>query len=134
MTSNTNQEIGIGITPSLFTEQAEYDRRWTTELYSAQHAGYTPYFLKFMADEVSQLRLINGPKTLEVGCGNGFFSGHLARLGCEVTGIDLSPAAIDLARRHNAKASFVIHDLVQPLPFGESTLDLVWCSEVLEHL
>src|SRR6266436_8819417 len=125
MTSNANQEIAIHVTPSQFTEQADYDRRWITDLYSAQHAGYTPFFLKFMADEVSQLRLDSGRKALEVGCGDGFFSGHLARLGCEVTGIDLSPAAIDIARRDNPGASFVIHDLVQPLPFGESTVDLV---------
>ena len=134
MTSNTNLELEVGIKPSPFTEQAEYDRRWTTELYSAAHIGYMPFFLKFMTDEVSKPGMGNGPNTLEVGCGNGFFSGHLAALGCKVTGIDLSPSAIDLARRHNPGVSFVVHDLVQPLPFGESAMDLVWCSEVLEHL
>jgi len=132
--NHADQEIDTGMSESLLTEQAEYDRRWTKEEYSAEHAGYAPFFLKFMAEEVSRVQLGHEPITLEIGCGNGFFSGHLARLGCKVTGIDLSPAAVDLARRCYPKASFATHNLTQPLPFGESTMDLVWCSEVLEHL
>jgi SAM-dependent methyltransferase len=132
--ANGNQVIGATIAVAQFAEQAEYDRQWGMEEYSARHAGYTPFFLRFMADEVSQLRLGKGPRALEVGCGNGFFSGHLAKLGCQVTGIDLSPTAIDLARRSYPGSSFAFHDLTQPLPLGESTVDLVWCSEVLEHL
>jgi 2-polyprenyl-6-hydroxyphenyl methylase/3-demethylubiquinone-9 3-methyltransferase len=134
MTNNASQQIDLGISTHPFTEQAEYDRRWGTESYSAEQTGYTPFFLKFMADEVSNLRAVTAPKTLEVGCGDGFFSGQLAKLGCEVTGIDLSPAGIEIARKSYPGASFAVHNITEPLPFGESTLDLVWCSEVLEHL
>jgi SAM-dependent methyltransferase len=134
MTKNVNEEIRVSMSQSMLTEQAEYDRRWAIDNYSAENIGYTPFFLKFMAEEVSRLQLGRRPQTLEVGCGNGFFSGHLARLGCQVNGIDLSPAAIALARRRFPELSFSTHDLTQPLPFGECTLDLVWCSEVLEHL
>ena len=117
-----------------FAEQAEYDRRWETGSYSAGNAGYTPFFLKFMAEEVSKLHGSDRPKTLEVGCGDGFFSGHLIQLGCDVTGIDLSATAIDSAQRHYPNGCFAVHDLAQPMAFPESTMDLVWCSEVLEHL
>jgi SAM-dependent methyltransferase len=134
MTNNTSQEINGGITVASFTEQAEYDRRWGAEMYSAEKTGYTPFFLKFMSEEVSQLRVGGAPKTLEVGCGDGFFSSRLARLGCDVTGIDLSPAAIEIARKAYPGVSFTVHNITEPLPFGESSLDLVWCSEVLEHL
>ncbi|MGA2648134.1 MAG: class I SAM-dependent methyltransferase [Candidatus Sulfotelmatobacter sp.] len=130
-----NQQTDAAMSASLaLSEQAEYDRRWTTKEYSAGNSGYTPFFLRFMKEEVSRLGPGRKAKALEIGCGDGFFSGHLARLGCEVTGIDLSPAAIDLARKSCAEASFAIHDLTKPLPFDESTMDLVWCSEVLEHL
>jgi len=131
--NSDNRQVEFGVSASL-SEQAEYDRRWATEDYSARHSGYTSFFLKFMKEEVSRLELGRGTRTLEVGCGDGFFPGHLAELGCEVTGIDLSPAAVDLARKSYPEASFVTHDLAQALPFEDSTLDLVWCSEVLEHL
>jgi SAM-dependent methyltransferase len=117
-----------------WSERNEYDRRWAAPEYSAEHIGYTPFFVKFMAREISRLRLDDRPKALEVGCGNGFFSGHLARFGCEVTGIDLSPTAVELARKTYPGISFLVHDLAEPLPFADSTMDVVWCSEVLEHL
>jgi SAM-dependent methyltransferase len=87
-----------------------------------------------MADGVSSLQPTLRPRALEVGCGNGFFSGQLAKLGCDTIGIDLSPVGIAQARLHYPAASFAAHDLTQPFPFEEATVDLVWCSEVLEHL
>jgi len=134
MGNRVNQPDGNEVSAGIFTEQYEYDRRWGTEEYSAEKVGYTPSFLKFMEEHVCRLALGRPPRTLEVGCGDGFFSGHLAKLGCEVTGIDLSPTAIALARRRYPDASFTTHDLTQPLPFEDATADLVWCSEVLEHL
>jgi SAM-dependent methyltransferase len=132
--NSISRHMKAGISDSTLSEQAEYDRRWTTDAYSAINTGYAPSFLKFMSEEVSRLGLNSAPKALEVGCGDGFFAGHLADLGCQVTGLDLSPAAIALARRGHADIPFIAHDLTQPLPFEESTMDLVWCSEVLEHL
>lgn len=46
------------------------------------------------------------PKVLEVGCGPGYLSLELARAGCEVTGLDLSPHAIEVARRFAAQDPF----------------------------
>jgi SAM-dependent methyltransferase len=129
-----NQPIAREMPGPVLTEQAEYDRRWANEGYSAENIGYTPSFLKFMADGVSGLKLGRPPRALEVGCGNGFFSGQLAKLGCEVTGIDLSPAGLRLAQSRYPDVTFTAHDLTQPLPFVQATFDLVWCSEVLEHL
>jgi SAM-dependent methyltransferase len=37
-------------------------------------------------------------KVLDLGCGPGFYTGRLARLGCECVGIDFSPASIRHAR------------------------------------
>ena len=134
MTNNDDYGSGGDLSIPLFTEQTEYDRRWRFEEYSAKYSGYTPFFLRFMAEQVSRLKLGHAPRTLDLGCGNGFFSGNLASLGCEVTGIDLSPEAVDLARNRYPGVSFATHDLTQPLPLEDSTIDLAWCSEVLEHL
>src|SRR5437762_12468076 len=40
-----------------------------------------------------------GKKVLDVGCGDGINAVLLAKLGAEVTGIDISPKAIELAER-----------------------------------
>jgi 2-polyprenyl-6-hydroxyphenyl methylase/3-demethylubiquinone-9 3-methyltransferase len=40
------------------------------------------------------------PRILDVGCGGGVLAEALARAGARVTGIDLSPAAIEVARGH----------------------------------
>ncbi|MEV0374126.1 class I SAM-dependent methyltransferase [Streptomyces sp. NPDC050636] len=51
---------------------------------------------------------------LDLGCGTGDFSLHLARLGYTVTGVDVAPTAIDRARqkaeRNGLTATFEVAD------------------------
>lgn len=56
--------------------------------------------------------------TLDAGCGEGFFSRILAARGARVTGIDIGPRLIALARErdpHRAIA-YRVADLTRPLP------------------
>jgi 2-polyprenyl-6-hydroxyphenyl methylase/3-demethylubiquinone-9 3-methyltransferase len=43
---------------------------------------------------------LQGLKVLDVGCGGGLLSEEFARAGSLVTGIDLSPVAIETAKKH----------------------------------
>jgi len=53
-------------------------------------------------------RLRPGARVLDVGCGTGLPSARqLADGGCEVTGVDISPAMLALARRNVPEARFV---------------------------
>lgn len=117
-------------------EQAEYDRRWgnPNEGYGGGQPGYAPSFVKFMNSWV-----VDCPpdqrRAIDIGCGDGYFTGQLARSGCTVTGMDFSLVGLSQAARQNAPgADFIEHDLTNPLPFGDATIDIAWCSEVLEHL
>ena len=60
------------------------------------------------------------PKLLDLACGRGRHSVNLARLGYAVTGVDLSPRAIDIARQKLAsehlEADFICGDMRHPLP------------------
>lgn len=44
------------------------------------------------------LQLSPGLRVLDLGCGPGTFARHIAEFGCEVTGIDSSPALLTAAR------------------------------------
>jgi 2-polyprenyl-6-hydroxyphenyl methylase/3-demethylubiquinone-9 3-methyltransferase len=116
-------------------EQLEYDKRWGNpdEGYGAGQPGYAPHFVKFMNAWVSKMPA-DRRKALDIGCGDGYFTGQLKKAGCEPTGLDFSLVGLSTAARLGGGASFVEHDLTKPLPFADSSLDIAWCSEVLEHL
>jgi glycosyltransferase involved in cell wall biosynthesis/2-polyprenyl-3-methyl-5-hydroxy-6-metoxy-1,4-benzoquinol methylase len=78
---------------------------------------------------------VPGDDVLEVGCGTGYLSLELARRGRDVTGIDVSAVAVDIARRHAAgtPARFEVASAVE-LPFPDSSFDVVFSVEVMEHL
>ncbi len=79
---------------------------------------------------------VRGKKVLEAGCGRGMISAKLAELGADVHLLDISPEALQIARRHfaskNIAASFTEGDILDP-PFGDSTFDIVWNAGVMEH-
>jgi O-antigen/teichoic acid export membrane protein/SAM-dependent methyltransferase len=82
-------------------------------------------------------RLVEGAEVLDIGCGVGYGSDHLARIGCarHVCGIDISDVAIDHARRHFASAGveFSVCDAAS-LPCEPHSIDVAVAFEVLEHL
>jgi len=82
-----------------------------------------------------------GGRILEVGCGPGLLSVRLAQShGLEVTGLDLDPAMIELARANALTSSsgpgrlpsFVVGD-VAALPFDDGSFDIVVSTFSLHH-
>ena len=72
----------------------------------------------------------------DVGCGTGRHAIRLAAAGAVVEALDFSEAMLDRARRKagNAAITFRVHDLVQPLPFGDESFERVLCGLVIDHI
>lgn len=73
---------------------------------------------------------------LEIGCGLGTDGAQFAQAGARYTGIDLTDAAVSLARRRfeifNLKGSFRVAD-AEHLDFPNNSFDLVYSHGVLHH-
>ncbi len=72
---------------------------------------------------------------LDIGCGGGFLSNHLAKEGFDVTGIDASQASLDVAVGHDVtgKARYLLGDALA-LPFADASFDAVCAMDFLEHV
>lgn len=85
---------------------------------------------------------IQGKKILDLGCGTGYGSKELIKLGAgEVTGIDISREAIKFAiSNFQTKSDARIHKLtfqvgdVTRLPFLNNSFDVIISFEVIEHI
>ena len=78
------------------------------------------------------------PKILDVGCGGGILSEALAKAGARVTGLDLSEASIEVAKKHAQSQNLQIdyrYESVQAVADKEAgTFDAIACMEMLEHV
>jgi len=93
-----------------------------------------PVRAQFIAARTS----LAGRRVLDVGCGGGLLSESLARAGAQVTGIDLAPGMVEVARLHAAEGGLAIdyrvasaEELAQA---GPGQFDVVTCMEMLEHV
>lgn len=79
-----------------------------------------------------------GPvRLLDVGCGGGVLAEEFARLGPQVTGIDVSDASLEVARAHARTQGLPIGyqaGSATQLPFDGSSFEAVSCCDVLEHI
>jgi ubiquinone/menaquinone biosynthesis C-methylase UbiE len=79
---------------------------------------------------------VRGMAVLDLGCGTGRHALWLAGEGAVVTGVDFSEGMLAEARRKARahRVCFVVHDMHEPLPFGDAAFDIVVSGLVLEHL
>ena len=98
-------------------EQHRYEKEW----HIPAAAGF---------DKTKNLRVF------EVGCGLGTDGAQFAKAGADYTGIDLTQAAVDLARRRfelfNLPGTFRVAD-AEKLDFPDNSFDIVYSHGVLHH-
>ncbi|MGA9858841.1 MAG: class I SAM-dependent methyltransferase [Solirubrobacteraceae bacterium] len=75
-----------------------------------------------------------GDRVLDLGCGAGDLTADLASTGAHVLGIDVAEAALRRARRRHPELDFRRAEIGEALPIEEQSCDVVWASEVIEHV
>jgi 2-polyprenyl-6-hydroxyphenyl methylase/3-demethylubiquinone-9 3-methyltransferase len=75
---------------------------------------------------------------IDIGCGGGILTEGMAKLGAIVTGIDMSPAAITVAKLHQHESNLTIDYLLSTAEAiaqeRPHSYDVVTCLEMLEHV
>jgi len=93
-----------------------------------------PLRLHFIDERVQ----LNGKRVLDVGCGGGILSESMAKLGADVTAIDMGKAPLSVAKLHAMESEvdvnyqqITVEELAEQQPHA---FDAVGCMEMLEHV
>ena len=77
-------------------------------------------------------------KTIDLGCGTGNYSIYLASVGFDVTGIDISPTAIKIAKQNakkkKVKCNFLVADALYCMDDLKGTFHFAYDWELLHHI
>jgi SAM-dependent methyltransferase len=131
------------------TDNAAVRDYWNQHIHDLDISTHAPGTRAFFADldqyhfeKLHHLpRLIDfnayrGKKVLDVGCGAGTDLMRFARGGAAVTGVDISPSAIALARQNFAQQGLAA-DLREAdgehLPFADNEFDFVFAHGVVQY-
>ena len=94
------------------------------------------YTKEWHIPEAADFAGAGGLRVLEIGCGMGTDGAQFAAAGADYTGVDLTEAAIDLARKKFAssglKGEFRVAD-AEKLDFADESFDMVYSHGVLHH-
>lgn len=130
---NNSQELNLD--PA---EVAKFDRsamRWwdINSEYKPLH-DINPLRLNYIDQRVG----LSGKKVADVGCGGGILAESMAVRGAEVTGIDMAPAALSVAKLHAMETGVNVdyrHSTAEELSATTpGAYDVVTCMELLEHV
>lgn len=131
-------ELGVGwITEDNSADG--YDRLWGDASNLAAFRAEAGHVRDVLGAEIADFTVQHIPekaKVIDIGCGIGDLLVDLrARLpGIRISGLDFSPKAIEGAKATFPDGDFRVHLIEKSLPYPDDSYDVVFCTDVLEHL
>lgn len=120
-------------------EETTDDRAGVRATYDAVAADYARHFPGTEPEAAIDLAVVDHmlallgptPHVLDAGCGTGRMGRYLADRGCRVTGLDLSPGMVAMARRDHPDLGTTVGSITD-LPYADGTFDgaLYWYSTI----
>jgi 2-polyprenyl-6-hydroxyphenyl methylase/3-demethylubiquinone-9 3-methyltransferase len=121
------------------------DQWWDQKGPMAPLHAFTPVRIDYILQAIGRFFSIktgvkpslSGLRILDIGCGGGLLAEPMARLGAEVTGIDVTAPAIIAARTHAESMQLAIDYQVitaEDLAASGAKFDVIYASEVIEHV
>ena len=121
------------------------DQWWDQKGPMAPLHAFTPVRIDYILQSIGRFFPIKtgakpslaGLKILDIGCGGGLLAEPMARLGAEVTGIDVTAPAISAAKIHAESMQLAIDYQVstaEDLAASGAKFDVIYASEVIEHV
>lgn len=120
---------------------------WDQKMMRDGHTGWgdkiihkydQPLRLKVIKKVINKIQgSINDKKILDIGCGVGDFSFMFAKMGADVSGIDISEEAIKKAKERSEKEHFLCNFLVtsiKDVDFPTQSFDIITSMAVLQHI
>ena len=108
------------------------------------HAEFRTLVLNFV-NVLSLLKLGGGKRILDVGCGSGWLTHYLIKLGYDAVGIDISPDMIEIARKRlssaeqdgfnsrNVRETFIVHNIEEAAFISDRPFDAIIFESSFHH-
>ena len=135
--------------PAFSMSQRDVRAYWDTHIHDLDITTHPPGSPGFFADleqyhfeklhhlpQLVPFENYRGRRVLEVGCGAGTDLIRFARHGARVSGVDLAPSSIALARQNFAYSGLPAELIVadgEALPFRDGSFDLVYAHGVVQY-
>jgi SAM-dependent methyltransferase len=92
------------------------------------------YYLAFRDLPEILRRHVRGPAALDFGCGAGRSTRFLRRLGFSAVGVDVSPAMVEQARRHDPEGDYRLVGDAGPGDLPEASFDLALAAFTFDNI
>jgi SAM-dependent methyltransferase len=100
-----------------------------------------PWNMETPPDAIQELvrtEKIRPCRVIDLGCGTGNTILYLSRAGFDATGVDISPAAIEMAKKsasaREVKCEFLVADVLGDMAEIRGTFDFAYDWELLHHI